>query len=209
MGQIQQGILGSVQGKVGTVVGSKWKDKHYIRHVGTRSNKPATGNQQKQRDKMAVAVKFLRTLKKLLRISYRDHAGSMSGYNAAVRYLLKNCITEQFPDYGINYSRVLVSRGDLYSEAAVAKADPEAVTFTWKHVPMQGVAADDKAILVVYCEALNRSVFTITDVLRTANTATIPVARFKGYEVQTWLAFISANGEEVSDSVHAGQVTVT
>ena len=73
----------------------------------------------------------------------------------------------------------------------------------------EDVAPNDKAILVVYCEALGKCLFTLKGADRNTGTASIAVARFKGYEVQTWLAFISPDGANTSPSTYTGAVTIT
>jgi hypothetical protein len=210
MAQIKEGPLGQVTGTVGNVTIGKWKNKTTVRNRRSSSNKPATQGQLEQQARLAVAGKFLRVLKNVLRVSFRNYASEMSGFNEAVRHLLKYGVEGNYPDYHINFSRVLVSRGELLNEPnPVATAETGQVTFTWNHVAQQGIADDDKAILVVYCEALNKCVYVLNGANRTVGTASIPAPRFKGYEVHTWLAFIAANGQDVADSVYTGKLTIT
>ncbi len=49
----------------------------------------------------------------LLSVSFRDYAVKMSGFNNAMRYTLKNAVIGTYPTVEIDYSLVLVSRGDL------------------------------------------------------------------------------------------------
>jgi hypothetical protein len=60
----------------------------------------------------------------------------------------------------------------------------------------------------VYCEALGKCLFTLKGAERNTGTASIAVARFKGHEVHTWLAFISPDGANVSPSTYTGAVTI-
>ncbi|HEY8896266.1 MAG TPA: DUF6266 family protein, partial [Niastella sp.] len=124
--------------------------------------------------------------------------------------LLNYAITGESPNFSINYKKVLMSRGRLHMEPnAVAKAEAGKVTFTWSYEADDEIAANDKAILVVYCEALDKCLFTLKGAERNTGTASIAVARFKGYEVQTWLAFISPDGVNVSPSTYTGAVTIS
>ena len=210
MARIKEGPLGQVTGTVGNITIGKWKNKTTVRNRRSTSKNPATQGQLEQQAKVAIAGKFLRSLKIVLRVSFRNYSSDMSGFNEAVRYLLKYGIAGDYPGYSINFSRVLISRGELLNEAdPVATAEAGQVTFTWKHVAQQGIADNDQAIVVVYCEALNKCVYALNGAPRTAGTITIAAPRFKGYEVHTWLAFISANGQDVSDSVYTGKLTIT
>ena len=67
----------------------------------------------------------------------------------------------------------------------------------------------DKAILVVYCEALNKSVYIIGEARRRDEEATLEVTLFHGYEVQTWLSFISADKRNLADSTYTGALFIT
>ena len=159
---------------------------------------------------MATAIKFAVAVKKLFAVGFQDFAVKMSAYNAGTRDLLFNGITGESPNYSINYKRVLVCRGRLHMKAnAAVKAAAGQVTFTWTYEAAEDVVANDKTILVVYCEALGISLFTLKGTNRSTGTASIAVARFKGYEVQTWLAFISPDGANTSPSIYTGAVTIT
>jgi hypothetical protein len=211
MGRInKKGSIGSISGTVNDVVLSEWNDIPVVRSRAKRSNKPATTSQQVQQGKMAVAVKFAVAVKKVFAVGFQDFAVKMSAYNAGTRDLLFNGITGEAPNYSINYKRVLVCRGRLHTEAnAAAKAATGQVTFTWTYEAAEDVVANDKAILVVYCEALGKSLITLKGANRSTGTASIAVARFKGYEVQTWLAFISPDGANTSPSIYTGAVTIS
>jgi hypothetical protein len=211
MGRIKEGPMGNIRGKVGNLVVSQWRKTTTVRGRPAPSNKPRAQSQLEQQARMATATKFMRTLKKLLPHSYTDHPDKMSGYNAAVRDLLQNAITGDYPDYTVQFDQTLVSKGGLLNQAnATATAGTDLVTFTWSFNPADElVSSNDKAVLVVYCEALNKSVFTMNSAIRSAGTASLGVDRFKGEEVHTWLAFISADGKESSNSVYTGKVKVT
>jgi len=210
MAQIKEGPLGQVTGTVGNITIGKWKGKTTVRNRRSSSKTPPTQAQLEQQAKLSVAGKFLRVLKEILRVSFRNYVSQMNGFNEAVRYNLKYGIAGNYPDYSIDFSKTLVSRGELLNEP-----DPKAtvnagqVIFTWSPVSQKGIADDDKAILVVYCEALNKCVYDLDGAIRSAGTATIAAPRFKGYEVHTWLAFIAAKGKDVSDSIYTGKLTVT
>jgi hypothetical protein len=211
MGRIKKkGSIGSISGAVNDVVISDWNGIAVVRSLPKPSSKPATTAQQEQQSKMALAVKFAVAVKKVLTAGYKSYAVRMSGYNAGVRDVLNYAITGDSPNYRIDYAKVLVSRGRLHSESNEAvKAEAGQVTFTWAYEADPEIAANDKALLVVYCEAMNQCLFTLKGADRSTGTASIAVARFKGQEVHTWLAFISADGKQTSPSKYTGVVTIT
>lgn len=211
MGRIKKkGAIGSLSGKVADVVLSEWNNIPVVRSLPKQSSKPASNAQQEQQAKMAVAVKFAVAMQKVLNVGYRSYAVRMSGYNAGVRDVLNYAITGESPNYRIDYTKVLVTRGRMHGESNEAvKAEAGQVIFTWTYEADPEIAANDKALLVVYCEALDQCLFTLKGADRSTGTASIAAARFKGQEVHTWLAFISADGKNTSPSKYTGVVTIT
>lgn len=70
MAEIKDGILGGVQGKVGTVVGYTYRGKKIIRSLSDNSTKPATEAQILQRSKLTITVKFLKSIKGFVNAHY-------------------------------------------------------------------------------------------------------------------------------------------
>jgi len=210
MGRIKKrGSIGSISGTVNDVVLSEWNDIPVVRSRAKQSSKPATSAQQEQQAKMATAVKFAVAVKKVYATGFQDYAVKQSAYNAGLSDLLNYSITGESLNYSINYKKVFVSRGRLHMETdAVAKAEAGKVIFTWSYEADEDIAANDKAIMVVYCEALGKCLFTLKGAERHTGTASYAVARFKGQEVHTWLAFISPDGANVSPSTYTGAVTI-
>jgi len=212
MARIEESMHGGFRGKVGKLVGGKWNGIEYIRSIGARTNTEATPNQQNHRSKMALAGNFTRTIKKVVKVGFRDGAVRMSGYNAAVRDLLKNAITGESPNYRIDYSHVMVCRGEGRGPIGATASSPaaETITFKWSTRNVTGeVKPTDKAILVAYCEAFNVSAFTIQGPDRSTGTGSLEMPEFSGQEVHTWLAFISADGKTVFESSYTGMVKIT
>lgn len=63
-------------------------------------------------------------------------------------------------------------------------------------------------ILVAYAPDLQQAVFTLYGGFRKDGKAVLNVAAFKGYAIETWIGFLSADGKDASDSVYSGRVIV-
>lgn len=211
MGRIKKrGSIGSLSGTVGDVVISEWNDIAVVRSLPKPSSKPASNAQQEQQAKMSTAVKFSVAVKKVFNAGYKNYTVKMSGYNAGMRDVLNYAITGEGLNYRIDYTKVQVTRGRLHSESNEAvKAEAGLVVFTWSYEADAEIAGNDKAVLVVYSEALGQCLFTLKGADRSTGTASIAATRFKGQEVHTWLAFISADGVNTSPSKYTGVVTIT
>lgn len=113
MGTIKQGILGGFSGKVGTVIGSSWKGISYMRGRAQSVKNPRTEGQVEQRSKFALTLDFLKPITAYVRTGYKTYASKQTAFNAAMSYIVKNAVSGAFPNYALDFSRVLVSRGSL------------------------------------------------------------------------------------------------
>jgi hypothetical protein len=212
MGTINKGILGGFSGTVGNVVGGTWKGIDYMRSKGNRRNTDPTEKQLSQQIKFGLVMRFLQPMSGLLSTSFRDYAIMKTGINSALSYILKNAITGTYPAYEINYSLALVSRGDLPNALgpAVTSGAGSILTFSWTDNSGVGVAkATDQAILVAYCPTLKQAIYTTVGGLRNALTGDLNVLPFSGEQVETWIGFISEDGNNVATSIFTGEVTVS
>lgn len=109
-GVITQGILGGFTGKVGPVVGGKWKDVDYMRSYVIPSN-PNSTDQQTQRSRFVIIQDYARQVLSTLIQPYWDpFYSSMSGYNAFMQELLLNA-----PASNLLTSAVKIAKGTLAS----------------------------------------------------------------------------------------------
>jgi len=147
----------------------------------------------------------------LVMISFRNYAVKMTGSNNAVSYNLKNAVTGTAPNFAIDFSLVLVSRGDLpnvLNPVAAPAAQAGKITFTWANNAGVGKSRnDDKALLAVHSPAHNQTIYTTGSAARSALTETLDVATFSGETVETYIGFISADGKDIATSIYTGQVT--
>ncbi|HEX6431546.1 MAG TPA: DUF6266 family protein [Niastella sp.] len=210
MAQMSSGLLGSIRGKAGDKVYYVRKGKQCVRSVPKKSSKEPSRSQLEQRAKMAKAIFFVSSLKQLLSISYRHYFKHRTPSNEVVKQILRSAITGVYPDFNIDYSKVLVSLGHIAKNpSARASAAKNEINFAWNTICIGGSYNNDRSILIAYCEALNRCIFTSTGPIRRTGEATLPVPDFRGQLIHTWLSFISEDGKNVADSVYTGAVWVT
>ncbi len=210
MAQIESGILGPVEGSVGTVTGARWKGIHYIR---IRSQKRRGESSAKQVDvqlRFSLIQNFLQTMAGLIKLTFKKYAVDMTQFNAAFSYNFHNAITGKSPDYVIEYKKALVSRGELpNANAPQATVTGSVVYFTWQDNSGTGTAAaTDNAVLVVFCPNLNLTIYSTNVGTRADGAAQLDAVNFKGETVETWVAFLSADGEDASPSLYTGELQV-
>lgn len=213
MAIFNKGILGGFSGKAGSVIGANWKGRTIMRSLPSkRSNRTLTQAQMDQQEKFKLIVSFLAGMSDFLKIGFVGQASRVSGFNVACSYNLQRAVTGLSSPFSIDFSLSLVSQGALPnagSPAALAAAGNQ-VVFNWTDNSGVGRAnATDKVMLVVYCPETGRSVYTTGGAARSGLTHTLDASVFAGKEVETWIAFRSADGKLVSDSVYVGHITLT
>ena len=210
MATYDKGILGPVNGTVGTVVGSSWKGIDYIRSKGGKRGSKSSAKQQAQMAKFSFVGKFIKSMTGLFRVTFKAYADKKTEHNYVFAYTIANALTGAYPAFALNYQRALVAQGSLPNggNPAAVKDGPGQIKYSWTDNSGNGIAkSDDKAILVAYCEDLNQCEFKVPGADRQAGSDTLAVSLFSGKQVQTWLSFISENGN-IATSSFTGVVNV-
>jgi hypothetical protein len=154
---------------------------------------------------------FLQPLTRLLKSSFYDFAIQQTGINSAFQYNFKYAITGVFPEYAIDYSQALVSRGNLPNALGptVVSGAGSILTWSWMDNNSSEALPTDQAILVAFCPVMRQAIFTTNGGARSELTGDLNLLTFKGQTVQTYIGFISADGHNASVSNFTGEVTVS
>ena len=170
MSKLQTGILGGPKGKVGGVVGFRWKDTDCIRGYAIPAN-PNTTAQQTQRNLMKSCVAFAKLLVGQVFNTYTDKfIRSMSGFN----YFVKSNIT--LFDGSTDYTAIKVSEGQLYPPASVAAAlGATDVTVTFGADLGNNGSATDMVYAVCYDASSGIMYFPPAEVARSVGSIVITV----------------------------------
>jgi len=212
MGTIKQGVFGGFSGGVGNVVGGSWKGISYMRIIPAKISNPRTDRQKDQRERFALTMRFLKPLSQFLKIGFKNYAIAMTAINAAMAYNFHNAIDGIYPNCTINFEKVLLSCGILPPafSPTVQSIISGIVQFSWVDNSDEiGANSLDKTMLVVYNVPRNQGLCIINkgDRGTTSQTVTVPTS-FLGQEVQCYIAFISNDEIELSNSIYVGAVTV-
>jgi hypothetical protein len=65
---------------------------------------------------------------------------------------------------------------------------------------------NDSVILVAFAEALQQAVFSLHAGMRADGEGILQASELKGYTVETWIGFLSSDGDNASDSFYTGRV---
>lgn len=214
MGSYTKGILGTFRGKVGTVIGYSWRGKDLMRGLPKETTIAATAAQIEQRAKFSKVIKFLTAIKGIVGAYFGKEQKSKSPFNLATSYHLGEALLPGPNDsWLIDYSKVLISRGDLrgVDNPTVAAGGANEINLTWTDNSGQGSAdATDQLIAVVFSTEMVEFVqFNPTAATRADGVVTLPIPGYlSGSLAEVWVTFITANGKQAAISSYAGSITV-
>lgn len=116
MSKYNQGILGPFSGRVGSVVGAKWKDQFVMRARPYRKQEVApTARQLSQRNRFALMAEVMRTLSGAVNLGFKFNAKvqKMSARNIAMQENMQNAMVQSGGAWSINNLEVVVARGNF------------------------------------------------------------------------------------------------
>lgn len=210
MGNIKQGILGGFSGTVGPVVGSSWKGISYMRGKAQNVNNRNTLAQKKQRQKFAVAIKFVNGVTPYINYGYKNYAVKKTCGNAAMSYIFKNnCIIGEYPDYSIDYQTIKVALGQLRkAENPTVGLSSGTASFGWTDNSGNGNAeGTDLAMALLYNIDKKEAEYDIGNATRADGSLSFGYpGNWQGDNVVAYLSFVSEDGKLVADSEYLGEI---
>ena len=212
MGKISQGILGGLSGKVGNIIGGSWKGIDYIRIKPSSVANPRTPGQVNQRNKFSASIEFLQPNKDFINVGYKAFAVKKTAFNSAMSNVLSNAITGIAPDFTVDYSLALLSKGNLSTplNGSVDLTTANQVTFNWDDNSTDGNAnTTDKSMVLAYNPSKKESIYILDGAQRSVTTQILSLpTSYTGDTIELFMAFVSENGKVVSNSIYLGSGTV-
>ncbi|WP_121964185.1 DUF6266 family protein [Myroides sp. N17-2] len=169
MAEIKQGILGPVNGKVGTVVGATWRGINYIRAKPRKSRKKPTMKQLLQWDKMSLVSTFASKFKDFVNANCPAvHNGKkwITGKEQMISRLMTQGINLINGEQHIKVEEALLSIGNL-APAVIKKINrlkTGKFKVQWENGLINALTLNtDKLTMMLYNETLDQFV-AISDV---------------------------------------------
>jgi hypothetical protein len=211
------GLQNGFTGKLGNLVGCKWKGIFYIRTRPIKVKHPNTEKQLAQRMRFSKTHEFLSPLKQFLRLGYGAFSINKTGYNAAMSYNMRNALTGDYPNISIDPTRFLFSHGSLPgAEDVQAQINAEGfLEITWSTPYMEDFMRNNDKVIILLKSLNNQSGTYHLDVAsRRDGKATVPIGPpYTTNETVCYLIFATASmllgdfaEDHISDSVYAGMV---
>lgn len=210
MGTFKKGILGGFSGKVGTVVGANWRGLDVMRSLPKKSGLNPTQQQVEQRQKFALVMGFLSPLTHILSVYYGNVSGTSSRLNNAVSYHLKEAVIGSSPNFMIDYSKVVISKGEVIAAKDAMMTAPQAgvVKLDWADNSGQVLAETSDLVLVVLYN-IEKAQFVVADGAATRQDMTLDIAipaAFSGDTLHAWVGFANMAQKKAASSVYLGSL---
>ena len=217
MAVLKNGANGSFSGKVGSIVGYEWKGISVIRGL-PKKNKHRTPSplELANRQKMALIQKFLQQALPFIRLGFslEAEAGNMSAFNAAMSYNKKNAIAGEYPDLSIDFHHALLAKGTLSKPMdARTTLTKEGIQFEWNPHEWREKPFVRSMLFMTSFEYQSLSAMVLGGVNAKMGKEVLPFGcRFdtipKQVKIHTFMAFVTAMHDAISDSVYCGAVEV-
>ena len=213
MAEIKNGILGAFTGRIGPVSGYTRNGRNIMRSAASTVTDKVTDKRRAQREKIRVCNAFINAFSGTgifaKTFPNPDHGGS--GYNRAMKVLMNSALEGVYPGYTILYDKFLISKGELPApKDAAAGLDADGnLVFTWMDNSTEGTAKEnDIAVAVAYFPGNKvRLIYSLDAAKREAGFATLVIPdENRGSIAETWIGFVSADGQIASNSVYTGQL---
>lgn len=209
MGVSKKGKNGFV-GKVGKTVEYDLNGQRVKRSVGY-SSKPPTEARIAAWARMQLINNLHKPVKGLLEMGFKitKATRTMNANNLAMRYNLAHVVTGEYPDYGIDYSKVLFAQGPIPKVKATAtKLERQGILFRWESAEeTRLLRRNDQVMILAYAPAENEAVFQLSAALRKAGEVILKIPTYDApVSFETYIFFTSASQKIASDSIYTGRI---
>jgi hypothetical protein len=211
MATYTDGINGNFRGKVGTVIGSSWKGRAYIKSLHHPRTIPPRKLEQQNRNKFSMAHHWLKDegVKEFVRAGFKGYSSTVEGFLAAKSCLLKNAFTGEGEEMGIDPALAQVSYGPLPLPANItaAKIVPDEVEISWDAVNKNDEGACDQVMILAYDIENGVATSNVTGQFRYVGRDTIRISPGRPERTyHIYAAFVAADRSCQSSSVYLGTV---
>ncbi|PRY55278.1 hypothetical protein B0I27_101247 [Arcticibacter pallidicorallinus] len=212
MAQFNQGVNGAFSGKVGSVIGSNWRDIDYMRGLAKRTPKNPTAKQLAVRARFTLLSQFLLLVKNAVDRGFsRQYDGRSTAFNQAFRVNQAALIGTEL-DPQLDYTQIILSKGLTLTKPFGCKLGAGldgSVKVSWQM--FNGGLEDrskDKITIVVYCPEKMEALVSMEEYLREDQVAEIEVpSNWSSTTVYAYLFATSEKGEN-SATAYAGGLPI-
>lgn len=211
MAKFKKGILGPFSGKLGSIVGASWMGIPYLRQAPKKTAKPVPKSvaQLANQQKMKFVNQLLVPFHPYINIGFANLAIQKTALNVAYSINFHQAITGVHPNLGVDYSKMVISRGDLpgLKDPVLSLTASDVIAINWAQNTNSRASFDDQLMLVVYCPALHLADGFIGGVKRTDKQCHYKfLPELVGKTLEVYLSVTSSNRKKIANSIYLGRI---
>ena len=209
MGKLLGGIYGPITGTTGNITSYMLNGQNVTRmktHPRTKSSEKQLNNEMR----MKVISDFFHDMKIFLKAGFSAAAKNTTKnyYNIAVSYNKQHALTGFYPDVEINYSKVLLSDGDLLpAENPTVNRVAGGIEFSWDTDGYAWGNGSDQVMVLAYFPETSQAVSFSYGARRLEGKEFLPLSNDHiELPAEVYISFVSPDRYEVARSMYLGQV---
>ena len=211
MAVVQNPVTGRTRGKFASAIFSKQFGKNTMRSKPIEVKNPKSIGQLTQRAMFNVVLAFAQIVLLTVRVGWKNAASGMSAYNAFFKHAILNAVSGSYPDFAIDFSKIVVASGSLLGFLSPLWSSPAGhkIMFAWSDNSDQGNASAEDILFVCLINTTNGNTLQIsTDKTRVDEEYTSPEFGETNDKCQCYAFFVDAVTGNVSDSIYSGEITL-
>lgn len=214
MARLPKGILGPVSGKIGPVVGATCHGVAYVRSAPKKKKKKK--KKAKSPAQLANEVKFkfvnrwMVPFHPYILIGFQNLPVEKPAISTAFALNYQQAVVGSFPDFAIDFSKVVLSIGDLpgLDQPAIVLTAPGVLELTWQKSNSLQASFDDQVMLVLYSASLHVVDGFAGGVKRASGSCSYSFAEeMIGKTLEVFISVTSMDRKKIADSVYLGRIT--
>ncbi|WP_443939190.1 DUF6266 family protein [Pedobacter sp. MW01-1-1] len=208
MAQSKDGALGRFLGKLGPVIGYELRGKNFIRSLPTPTKKKPTQAQLANREKFKILQQWRSVFTPVFAITFKNHTNERSAQNAAHAFNA-NIVKGEYPNFVIDASEVVISKGDLLGlpELNMQVTEKKQLDFSWRNsLERTALQTDLLTVLIWYDQSETFEANTaIAERFKQSFSYTLSYANECTF-ADVYLTVLSNDRERAANSVYMGRV---
>ncbi|MCX2477996.1 DUF6266 family protein [Pedobacter sp. MC2016-15] len=162
--------------------------------------------QLEENEKSALLLSFLNNIDMAIEIGFMNYGRKSSILKTAIKYN-QDIITGEFPNLAIDYAKVIISKGSLYSPLAkIIKPTSLGCINVWWYFDAEQENPNDRATILMYNPDKQDYMF-VTGLVRREDRGFCynRTKRDLNCVMHVYLFFVSEDKKSVSDSIYLGK----
>jgi hypothetical protein len=206
MGILYSGIHGGYQKRTGPLVGRRLRGKSVVSAIPHKSLIPRSAGQLTQQLKLSLLSPFLRGFKPIVNVGF-SYAKKQSPMNAAFAQNFSILFDGDYPDYAIDYSQFLCSRGKLQglnSPLVTLGDELNTIKFKWLPDLQNRINRSTDYVCFAVHNAARRTTITAIKMAKRADLSylmSLP-SEYADEELHCYIALASASNNDTSNSIY-------